>query len=126
MPAFSPIQKKLPKSRITLTYRTVIDGTLREVELPFRFLVLGQLSPRRPDEEPARDLSTQHTYPLSKDNFDSTMAAINRDRPLMFTVNQSGAPSYLHQQDGAAQSADSSSVTQKLLTHESHPISLRL
>lgn len=126
MPAFSPIQKKLPKSRITLTYRTVIDGTLREVELPFRFLVLGQLSPRRPDEEPARDLSTQHTYPLSKDNFDSTMAAINRDRPLMFTVNQSGAPSYLHQQDGAAQSADSSSVTQKLIKHESHPISVRL
>jgi type VI secretion system protein ImpB len=39
-----PIQDKLPTSRITLTYRTTINGQEEEVNLPFRMLVLGDLS----------------------------------------------------------------------------------
>ncbi|KFE63036.1 type VI secretion system contractile sheath small subunit [Hyalangium minutum] len=39
-----PIQDKLPTSRITLTYRTTINGQEEEVDLPFRMLVLGDLS----------------------------------------------------------------------------------
>ncbi|QRK06972.1 type VI secretion system contractile sheath small subunit [Archangium violaceum] len=39
-----PIQDKLPKSRITLTYRTNISGQEQEVDLPFRVLVLGDYS----------------------------------------------------------------------------------
>lgn len=39
-----PIQDKLPKSRITLTYRTNINGQEEEVKLPFRVVVLGDFS----------------------------------------------------------------------------------
>jgi len=39
-----PIQDKLPKSRITLVYRTTISGQEEEVKLPFRVVVLGDFS----------------------------------------------------------------------------------
>jgi type VI secretion system protein ImpB len=39
-----PIQDKLPKSRITLVYRTNISGQEQEVNLPFRVLMLGDFS----------------------------------------------------------------------------------
>jgi len=39
-----PIQDKLPKSRITLVYRTTINGQEEEVKLPFRVVVLGDFS----------------------------------------------------------------------------------
>lgn len=38
------IQDELPKSRITLTYRTTIRGVPEEVNLPLRLLVLGDFS----------------------------------------------------------------------------------
>lgn len=39
-----PIQDKLPKSRITLVYRTKINGQREDVKLPFRVVVLGDFS----------------------------------------------------------------------------------
>ena len=39
-----PIQDKLPKSRITLVYRTTINGQKEDVKLPFRVAVLGDFS----------------------------------------------------------------------------------
>jgi type VI secretion system protein ImpB len=39
-----PIQDKLPKSRITLIYRTNINGQEEDVKLPFRVVVLGDFS----------------------------------------------------------------------------------
>lgn len=39
-----PIQDKLPKSRITLVYRTQINGQKEDVKLPFRVVVLGDFS----------------------------------------------------------------------------------
>lgn len=39
-----PIQDQLPKSRITLVYRTNISGQEEEVNLPFRVLTLGDFS----------------------------------------------------------------------------------
>ena len=39
-----PIQDKLPKSRITLVYRTDINGQQEDVKLPFRVVVLGDFS----------------------------------------------------------------------------------
>jgi type VI secretion system protein ImpB len=38
------IQDELPKSRITLTYRTTINGEPETVKLPLRLLVLGNFS----------------------------------------------------------------------------------
>jgi len=39
-----PIQDNLPKSRITLVYRTTINGQQEDVKLPFRVVVLGDFS----------------------------------------------------------------------------------
>ncbi|SEL89245.1 type VI secretion system protein ImpB [Stigmatella aurantiaca] len=39
-----PIQDSLPKSRITLTYRTTISGKEEDVKLPFRVVVMGDFS----------------------------------------------------------------------------------
>lgn len=39
-----PIQDNLPKSRITLVYRTTINGQREDVKLPFRVAVLGDFS----------------------------------------------------------------------------------
>ena len=38
------IQDQLPKSRITLTYRTTINGEPETVKLPLRLLILGDFS----------------------------------------------------------------------------------
>ncbi|WP_225411742.1 type VI secretion system contractile sheath small subunit [Stigmatella hybrida] len=39
-----PIQDSLPKSRITLTYRTNLNGKEEDVKLPFRVVVMGDFS----------------------------------------------------------------------------------
>jgi type VI secretion system protein ImpB len=39
-----PIQDQLPKSRITLVYRTNINGQEEDVKLPFRVVVVGDFS----------------------------------------------------------------------------------
>ncbi len=38
------VQDEVPKSRITLRYRTEINGTPADIDLPLRFLVLGDFS----------------------------------------------------------------------------------
>jgi type VI secretion system protein ImpB len=38
------IQDEIPKSRITLTYKTEVEGELEEVDLPMRFLAMADLS----------------------------------------------------------------------------------
>jgi type VI secretion system protein ImpB len=38
------VQDELPRSRVTLTYRTSINGQAEEVKLPFRVLMLGDFS----------------------------------------------------------------------------------
>lgn len=38
------ITDEIPKSRLTLTYRTTVTGASQEVQLPFRLVVMGDLS----------------------------------------------------------------------------------
>ncbi|MFC1706087.1 type VI secretion system contractile sheath small subunit [Planctomycetota bacterium] len=38
------IQDEVPKSRLTLRYMTEVDGTPQEVDLPMRFMILGDFS----------------------------------------------------------------------------------
>ena len=38
------ITDEIPKSRLTLTYRTTVTGAAQEVSLPFRVVVMGDLS----------------------------------------------------------------------------------
>lgn len=39
-----PVQDEVPKSRITLTYKTEVDGEPATVDLPLRLMVLGDFS----------------------------------------------------------------------------------
>lgn len=39
-----PVQEEVPKSRITLTYKTEVDGEPAVVDLPLRLLALGDFS----------------------------------------------------------------------------------
>ncbi|MFT3765623.1 MAG: type VI secretion system contractile sheath small subunit [Minicystis sp.] len=38
------ITDEIPKSRLTLTYRTNVNGTPEDIQLPFRLLIMGDLS----------------------------------------------------------------------------------
>ncbi len=68
------IQDEIPKSRLTLTYRTTINGAMQEVSLPFRILVLADFSlgtstDRKVDlaERKLRPLTGRNLDPLIKD-----------------------------------------------------------
>jgi len=45
------IQDELPKSRLTLTYRTEIHGEPEELELPLRLLVMGDFTGEKKDKQ---------------------------------------------------------------------------
>jgi type VI secretion system protein ImpB len=60
-----------PKERVNITYRPAADGAQAEVELPFKILVVGDLT-GRPDD---RSLEERDPVAVDKDNFDKVMAA---------------------------------------------------
>jgi type VI secretion system protein ImpB len=60
-----------PKERVNITYRPAAEGAQAEVELPFKILVLGDLT-GRPDERPIEE---RDPISVDKDNFDKVMAA---------------------------------------------------
>ena len=69
-----PVQDEVPKSRITLRYRTEINGTPADIDLPLRFLILGDFSAgssvdRKVDleERKLRNLDGKNTSNLMKD-----------------------------------------------------------
>jgi type VI secretion system protein ImpB len=68
------VQDELPRSRITLTYRTTINGQPESVKLPFRVLMLGDFSlgsseDRKVDleERKARSVTGRNLSELMKD-----------------------------------------------------------
>ncbi|MEZ0227524.1 MAG: type VI secretion system contractile sheath small subunit [Planctomycetota bacterium] len=68
------VQDEVPKSRITLRYRTEINGTPADIDLPLRFLILGDFSAgssvdRKVDleERKLRNLDGKNTSNLMKD-----------------------------------------------------------
>lgn len=68
------VQDEVPKSRITLRYRTEINGTPADIDLPLRLLVLGDFSlgtskDRKMDleERKARQLDGTNTAAIMKD-----------------------------------------------------------
>lgn len=68
------VQDEVPKSRITLRYRTEINGTPEDVDLPLRLLVLGDFSlgtsaDRKVDleERRLRNLDGRNTNGVMKD-----------------------------------------------------------
>lgn len=67
------INDDIPKSRLTLTYRTDVQGQREEVQLPFRLLVLGDLS-RGTSKDTQRDLDQREIRTLDGTNLGAVMA----------------------------------------------------
>lgn len=63
------IQDEIPKSRLTLRYRTTISGAMQEVTLPFRMLVLADFSLGSSQDRKV-DLADRKLRPLSGRNLD--------------------------------------------------------
>ena len=71
------IQDALPRSRITLTYRTTITGEPKMVELPLRILVAGDLTQGTVAPEKKADLEERQLYPLNGSNLSDVMREMN-------------------------------------------------
>jgi type VI secretion system protein ImpB len=63
------IQDEIPKSRLTLTYRTTINGAMQDISLPFRILVLADFSQGTSVDRKV-DLSERKLRPLTGRNLD--------------------------------------------------------
>lgn len=70
------IQDEIPKSRLTLTYRTEIDGEPEAVDLPLRLLVMSDFSLGTSDDRKV-DLDERRLRQLSAGNLNDIMADMN-------------------------------------------------
>lgn len=77
-----------PKERVNITYRPAAEGAQEEVELPFKILVLGDLT-GRPDERP---IDEREPVAVDKDSFDKVMAAQELRADISVPNALSGAP----------------------------------
>ena len=67
------IQQLIPRSRVNLSYHTMVEGQLKEVELPFRVIVLADLSHGSSTDREV-DLETRRLRNLDGKNIDNLMA----------------------------------------------------
>ncbi len=70
------ITDEIPKSRLTLTYRTNVTGSSQEVALPFRLFVMGDLSGGS-SRDRKMDLDRRMPRRLDGKNLDDVMADMN-------------------------------------------------
>jgi type VI secretion system protein ImpB len=75
------ITDEIPKSRLTLTYRTTVHGEPEDVALPFRVLVMGDLSGGTSADRKV-DLDQRKLRALDGKNLDSVM----RDMKMSLSV----------------------------------------
>lgn len=66
------IQDEIPRSRITLTYRTTINGEAETIDLPLRLMVLGDFS-LGSSEDRQKDLEERAPRSINGRNLDSVM-----------------------------------------------------
>lgn len=67
------IQQLIPRSRVNLSYHTMIEGQLKEVELPFRVMVLADLS-HGTSVDRETDLESRRLRNLDGKNIDELLA----------------------------------------------------
>lgn len=79
-----PIQDVLPRSRLTLTYRTTINGEPETVDLPFRLLVMADYS-LGSSKDRKKDLEARELRSLNGRNLDSVMK--DMDMSISFDVD---------------------------------------
>lgn len=70
------VQDELPRSRITLTYRTKINGQAESVKLPFRVLMLGDFS-LGSSEDRKVDLEERKLRSVTGNNINELMKDMN-------------------------------------------------
>jgi len=70
------ITDEIPKSRVTLTYRTKVQGTPEEVVLPFRMLIMGDLSGGT-SKDRALELDKRQFRRLDGKNLDEVIKDMN-------------------------------------------------
>lgn len=70
------ITDDIPKSRITLTYRTEVQGELESITLPFRVLIMGDLSNKMSKDRKV-DLDQRQIRSLDGKNLDKVIADMN-------------------------------------------------
>lgn len=79
-----PIQDEIPRSRLTLTYRTTINGEPETVNLPFRLLVMANYS-HGTSKDRKLDLDAREVRTLNGRNLDSVMK--DMDMSMSFDVD---------------------------------------
>lgn len=79
-----PIQDEIPRSRLTLTYRTTINGEPETVDLPFRLLVMADYS-LGSSKDRKKDLEARELRSLNGRNLDSVMK--DMDMSISFDVD---------------------------------------
>ena len=89
------ITDEIPKSRITLTYRTEVHGEREDVTLPFRVLVMGDLS-NNTSKDRKQDLDQRQIRGLDGKNLDAVIK--DMDMSLSMTV-----PNKVNPEDGGAE-----------------------
>lgn len=70
------INQEIPKSRITLTYRTAVNGQSEDVQLPLRLLMMGDFSNGTSVDRQV-DLDRRSIRNLDGTNLDDVMADMN-------------------------------------------------
>jgi type VI secretion system protein ImpB len=81
------INDEIPKSRITLTYRTEVHGEPEDVTLPFRVLVMGDLS-RGTSKDRKVDLDQRQIRGLDGKNLNAVMKDMNMTLHLSSVENK--------------------------------------
>jgi len=70
------IQNDLPRSRITLTYKTTVNGTVQKVNLPLRLMVLGDFSAGQ-HQDSEKDLDARPLHAITGNNLSTVMNELN-------------------------------------------------
>jgi type VI secretion system protein ImpB len=78
------ITDEIPKSRLTLTYRTNVNGQLEDKQLPFRLLIMGDLS-NGTSKDRALELDQRNFRHLDGRNLNSVMADMKMS--MQFSVD---------------------------------------
>jgi type VI secretion system protein ImpB len=78
------INDEIPKSRITLTYRTTAGGEREDVNLPFRLLIMGDLSNGSSKDRREAELDKRTIRNLDGRNLDAMMK--DMDMSMEFDV----------------------------------------
>lgn len=69
------VNQAIPKSRITITYDMEVEGVKKKKELPFRQLLIGDLSLGN-SEERKQELSNRNVYELASPNLSEVMKSM--------------------------------------------------